>query len=293
MEEYSIGEVLQTLRKNKKFTIREVSEGICTDNEYSLFEREKKYPTLDQLYLIAEKLGTNLADIMKMIIQSNDNYVKLIIDLINKYKREREYEKVFQITQKEKNSHIFSSNKLKQFLLWNEGICYYYLHDEPEKAVETLYEAIDLTNPQRKSLNESEIEILTSIAMIIYETKDYRKAISTFIIALRELESLPTLLEPKVKLRILFGLSQALTDNAQYEESLNYSLRGINLCIEEELLYLFAEFHYQTGENYLKLGEVDKGKNYVEESIHLCYLTKQTKMGQIIEKELEKMLANC
>ncbi|EWG08596.1 helix-turn-helix domain-containing protein [Cytobacillus firmus] len=293
MEEYSFGEVLQTLRKNKKFTIREISEGICTDNEYSLFEREKKYPTLDQLYLIAEKLGNNLADIMKMITKSNDNYVKLIIDLINKYKREREYEKVFQITQKEKNSHIFSSNKLKQFLLWNEGICYYYLHDEPEKAVETLYEAIDLTNPQRKSLNESEIEILTSIAMIIYETKDYRKAISTFIIALRDLESLPTLLEPKVKLRILFGLSQALTDNEQYEESLNYSLRGINLCIEEELLYLFAEFHYQSGENYLKLGERDKGKTYVEESIHLCYLTKQTKMGQIIEKELEKMLANC
>lgn len=293
MEEYSFGEVLQTLRKNKKFTIREISEGICTDNEYSLFEREKKYPTLDQLFLIAEKLGTNLADIMKMITKSNDNYVKLIIDLINKYKREREYEKVFQITQKEKNSHIFSSSKLKQFLLWNEGICYYYLHDEPEKAVETLYEAIDLTNPQRKSLNESEIEILTSIAMIIYETKDYRKAISTFIIALRELESLPTQLEPKVKLRILFGLSQALTDNEQYEESLNYSLRGINLCIEEELLYLFAEFHYQSGENYLKLGERDKGKTYVEESIHLCYLTKQTKMGQIIEKELEKMLANC
>lgn len=293
MEEYSFGEVLQTLRKNKKFTIREISEGICTDNEYSLFEREKKYPTLDQLYLIAEKLGTNLADIMKMITQSNDNYVKLIIDLINKYKREREYEKVFQITQKEKNSHIFSSNKLKQFLLWNEGICYYYLHDEPEKAVETLYEAIDLTNPQRKSLNENEIEILTSIAMIIYETRDYRKSISTFIIALKELERLPTLLEPKVKLRILFGLSQALTDNEQYEESLNYSLRGINLCVEEELLYLFAEFHYQTGENYLKLGDRDKGKTYVEESIHLCYLTKQTKMGLIIEKELEKMLASC
>lgn len=293
MEEYSFGDVLQTLRKNKKFTIREISEGICTENEYSLFEREKQYPTLDQLYLIAEKLGTNLADIIKMITKNNDNYVKLIIDLINKYKREREYEKVFQITQKEKNSHIFSSNKLKQFLIWNEGICYYYLHDEPEKAVETLYEAIDLTNPQRKSLNESEIEILTSIAMIIYETKDYRKAISTFIIALRELESLPTLLEPKVKLRILFGLSQALTDNEQYEESLNYSLRGINLCIEEELLYLFAEFHYQSGENYLKLGEREKGKDYVEESIHLCYLTKQTKMGQIIEKELEKLLGNC
>ncbi|TFI46725.1 hypothetical protein E4O93_16370 [Diaphorobacter sp. DS2] len=176
--------------------------------------------------------------------------------------------------QKEKNSHIFSSNKLKQFLLWNEGICYYYLHDEPEKAVETLYEAIDLTNQQRKSLNESEIEILTSIAMIIYETKDYRKAISTFIIALRELESLPTLLEPKVKLRILFGLSQALTDNEQYEESLNYSLRGINLCIEEELLYLLAEFHYQTGENYLKLGEREKGKSYVEESNSSLLLNK-------------------
>lgn len=293
MYEYSFGEVLQTLRKNQNISIDELTEGICSESDYLCFEQEKKYPTFDQLYLLSEKLNTNLGYVLNMITKSNDNYVALIKNLIKKYKRERNYGKVYEIIQKEKLSPIFNSNKLSQFLLWNEGVCLYYLFNNKEQALFTLNEAISLTNPKRVNLNESEIEILTSLAMIVYETADYEHSIFLFKEALQNLENLPTLLDPKVKLRILFGLSQALTEEGEYHESLKYSKQGIDICVEEELLYLFAECHYQTGENYFKLGDVAKGRNYVEEAIHLCYLTKQVKMAEIIQVELEKMLNRC
>ncbi|MDQ0273935.1 hypothetical protein [Cytobacillus purgationiresistens] len=292
LPEYNIGEILYSLRQNKSITIEELTKGICTKEEYERFEKESAYPTVEQLYLLGQRLQVNLVYFFSMAKKCNQNYSQLVINLINKYKRVRDYQTIYDIVLKEQHSPIFDNVQLKQFLKWHEGVCLYYLHNETEKALELLDDAIKLTNKEFKNLTESEIEILTSIAMIAYESKDYVQARNYFEQSLDELQRLPSLVDPKVKIRILFGFSQSLTEEGEYERSLTYCQQGINLCIEVELLYLLAELHYQSGENFIKLGEVKTGKHYIEKSLFLCDLTKHEKMGVLMKAELTKMISS-
>lgn len=292
LHEYNIGEILQTLRMNKEISIEDLTKNICSVEEYEQFEKESAYPTVDQLYLLGQRLQVNLMYFFSMAKKSNQNYSQLIIDLVKKYKKERDYQTIYNIVLKEQNSPIFENIQLKQFLKWHEGVCLYYLHNNTEKALELLHEAIQLTNPDFKNLNEAEIEILTSIATISCELRDYRKASEFFQKALDDLQSLPGLVDQKVKIRILFGYAQSLTEEGKYEESISYCQEGINLCIVAELLFLIAELHFQMGENYIKLGEAEAGRAYINKSLFLCELTKQEKMGEIMKKELSRLMSS-
>ncbi|QED49683.1 helix-turn-helix domain-containing protein [Cytobacillus dafuensis] len=290
LDGYLFGEMLQSFRQFKNLTVEELAEGICTEEELISFEKERAYPTLDVLYKIAIKLEVELTHFLDIASKSTVSYPNAVIQIIEKYKRERNYEAINTIVQQEKSNPLFNQKPLKQYLMWNQGICAFYLDGNPDKAFDTLSKAIAITNPRRSSLSEREIEILISIGIIFYETQNYRSAITIFLEALNNIEKLPYIKNMKGKLRILFGLSQALTEIGEYKESLTYCHKGLNLCINEELLYLLNEFHYQIGENNIKMGEIEKGKEYLEECLHLLKLERKTKIQKIIEGEIEKLL---
>lgn len=56
-----------------------------------------------------------------------------------------------------------------------------------------------------------------------------------------------------------------------YEDSLKYSNLGINYCINNEILYLFGEFYFQSGESYIKIGEIDIGTEYINRAKSIFY----------------------
>ncbi|MDZ5471885.1 hypothetical protein SM124_09000 [Bacillus sp. 31A1R] len=258
-----------------------------------LFEKEKKFPTLEQLDQLTERLNLDLTYFFEMASKNKQNYFVAVQELINKYKRERNYKAIYEIVYREEENPSFQHTSLKQFLLWHKGICIYYLENNTDKAMKFLYQAIELTNSKRKDFSEREIEILNSIGLILYENKDFQNAKITLNSALASLEKLPNIVDDRVVLKVLFSLSQVLSELGSFEESLQYSKKGISHCINKELLYLFAEFHYQTGENYIKLEEIEKGKNYIEESIKILKLQGNEIFAQIFQEELEKLLSRC
>ncbi len=290
LEKYLFGEILQSFRQYKNLTVEELAEGICTVEELVSFEKERSYPTIDVLYKFAKKLDMELTYFFDIASKTTVHYPNAVIQLIEKYKRERNYAAINNIIQQEEDSPLFNQKSLKQYLMWHQGICYYYLDRNADKAFDTLSKAIAITNPKRVSLSEREIEILTSIGIIFYETKNYRSAVTIFLEALNNIENLPHVLNMKGNLRILFGLSQAYTKLDMYEESLSYCYKGLNLCINEELLYLLNEFHYQIGHNYVRLGDVEKGKHYLDECLHLLKLEKKSKLLNIMESEIDNLL---
>ncbi|WNS75232.1 hypothetical protein RRV45_20535 [Bacillus sp. DTU_2020_1000418_1_SI_GHA_SEK_038] len=290
LEKYLFGEILQSFRQYKNLTVEELAEGICTVDELISFEKERSYPTIDVLYKFSKKLDMELTYFFDIASKTTVHYPNAVIQLIEKFKRDRNYEAINNIIQQEEESPLFNQKSLKQYLMWHQGICYYYLDGNADKAFDTLSKAISLTNPKRISLSEREIEILTSIGIIFREIQNHRSAITIFNEALSNIDKLPHILNMKGKLRILFGLSQALTGLNEYENSISYCQEGLNLCINEELLYLFNEFHYQIGHNYVKLGEIEKGKYYLDECLHLLKLERKTKLLSIMESEIDKLL---
>ncbi|MGA9227945.1 MAG: hypothetical protein WB217_16485 [Mesobacillus sp.] len=290
---YSFGEILKSLRVYKGFTIPRLAEGICSEEDMVQFEKEEKYPTIDQLYKIALKLNVDLNHFFDISSSDTYNNASAVMQLINKYKRERDYAAINEILKKEKDNPLFKHTSFRQFLMWHEGICTNYLEEDKNKSVAILYEALTLTNPEKKNLTEREIEILTSIAIVEKDNGNLGQAVEVFQEALNNLTELPQVLDSSIWLKILYGLAQALSKLEKYEESLIYCSKGIDNCIYEENMYLFGEFHYQTGMNFIKLGKLPEGKENLEKAITIFRLQQNEKFASLVITEMEKLLKYC
>ncbi len=290
MTHLNLGEVIDVLMKYKGVSVEELVKNICSVEDMLLFQSNKKYPTIEQLNKFAEKLNVDINYFFNLSSSGSFDYSISIINLIEKYKRKRNYKEIYNIIINEKENPAFLNRLNRQYLVWHEGICIFYLKRNKCKAISILNQAIDITNPLRKNLTEREIEILTSIAIIEKDDLNYSVALDLFIDAYNYLKQLPHIIDPRVTLKVLYALSQLLTRLKRYEDSLMYCLEGISVCRNYEQLYLFGEFYYQTGENYIRIGDKEKGREYIDKSINIFELQNNTEYVELVKKELEYLL---
>jgi tetratricopeptide (TPR) repeat protein len=290
---YNFGEILRSSRVFKGLTEAQLAEGICSEVEIIQFEKEEKYPTIDQLFKMASKLKVELNHFFDIASTDTYNYAIAVTELIKKYKRERDYAAIHEIVQKEQDNPLFKHTSFNQFLVWHQGICTYYLEGDRQKSISQLAQALEMTHQEQAGMSEREIEILTSMAIIEKDSGNLDKAVELFQNALNELTGLPQVLDSRIWLRILYGLAQALSKIERYEESLIYCSKGIDNCIYEENMYLFGELYYQTGMNYIKLGKENKGKEYLEKAIMIFKLQQNEKFASLVMDEMGKLLKYC
>lgn len=81
-----------------------------------------------------------------------------------------------------------------------------------------------------------------------------------------------------------------MTELQYYQESLNYTLKGINICNSIESLYLYAELHLLTGKNLINLQQPDEGLQYLNQAKNIFSLQRNEEFVQIVEDELESIL---
>ncbi|MBS4201885.1 helix-turn-helix transcriptional regulator [Bacillus sp. FJAT-49732] len=289
----NIGEILQSLRVNKGLAIDELAEGICSVEELDLMEKNKQVPTIDQLFRLANKLNVKLSDFFDFTSADSASYVSAVSGLINKYRRERNYKAINEIVQREKNNPLFNFSSSQQFLLWHEAICLYNLAEpgkrDKQSSILMLNDALDMTNPLRKGLSEREIEIKMAIALIEKDDMNFEEAITLLKEILEDIDKLPALAEPQLRLRVLFGLSQSLSRLEEFEESLIYSEKGIQQCINDDVLYLLGEFLYQTASNNLALDNKERGIKYLTKALNIFNLQENKVFSSLVEAELEKL----
>lgn len=291
LEELFFGDILKSIRINRGFTLERLSEGICTSEELENFEKEIQYPTIDQLFKISQKLKVNLSNFFDFGNTSSFRYDIAVMELVKKFKYERDYKSIMEVVEKEKKNPLFKHSSYKQFLLWHEGICKYYLENLKEESIKLLKEAIDLSNPNQNNFTEREIEIFTSLAIIEKDSGNFQIATSLLLEALNHTDNLPHLLDPRVKLRILYALAQVLTKQEKYLDSLEYCQIGISHCINSQDMLLFPDFHYQKGENLIKLGDIIEGEKYLKDAIYIFKLQKNDKFAKLVELEMEKLIS--
>ncbi|MBS4208450.1 helix-turn-helix domain-containing protein [Bacillus sp. FJAT-50079] len=295
MDEHFInmGEIIQSLRVYKGLDIEEVAEDICSVEELELIEKNKQSPTLDQLSELAIKLNVQLSDLFDFVNADSFNYVSAVNELIKKYKRNRNYQAIYEIVQREMDNPLYNFPLGKQYLLWHQAICLYYLSDSKDKekdlAIRRLNEAIEITNPKKTSLTEREIEIKMAIAIIEKDSKELEQSIIIFKDILEEIDTLPSLGDPRVRLRALFGLAQSLSNLERYVESLIYCEKGIEHCINDDSLFLLGEFLYQAALNNVMLGSNEDGKEYLTKSLHIFNLQENSNLAELVKGQLEKI----
>ncbi|WP_375089023.1 tetratricopeptide repeat protein [Peribacillus sp. RS7] len=286
-----VGSVIHELRIKQNLTREELAKDICEPNILLDYERSITSPTIDELALFADKLKVDLPYFFTTKNEPIYNYIETIKLLINKYRRTRNYEAIYEIVQKEMATAPEKSISFYQFLKWHEGIAFFYLYNDKQKAIELLNEAIRITMGKRVILHQQEIAVLNSIGIIHFKTKNYEEAITIFNEALEFIENIPHVnQEGTIIVKIIHGLAQTLTELHYYQESLNYTLKGINICNSIESLYLYAELHLLTGKNLFNLQQPDEGLQYINQAKNIFSLQRNEEFVQIVEDELESIL---
>jgi transcriptional regulator with XRE-family HTH domain len=258
MEFSCIGKEIKYLRKIQGLSQKELSQGICTQAQISKIEKGEVHPLSSTLYLIAMRLGVDINYFFDIATAPRIDYVNEVMLQIRESVYNINYEEVRAIIKAEENNPVFNRvKKFKQFLIWHQGMCEYFINRNHNKSLDLLYNAFEMTYNRKNMLSEREIEILNSIGVIYLEINENQKAIEKFEEALTQLKNIVFLKNTKIIVRICYNLAKVLTRNKEYERSINVCNEGIVWCKKHHILYLFGELHFQLGYNHNLLNNKD------------------------------------
>ncbi|PMC36216.1 transcriptional regulator [Bacillus sp. UMB0899] len=269
---------------------KELAEGICTQAQISKLEAGHEIPYSNTLYELSKKLGVDMNYFFDSMQTSQLDYVAEVKNLINDYKRKRDYRSIHNLINKHKNSPLFNNLYTRQFLEWHEVISNYYLKKATgENVISRLHEIINHTRSKDNFFTEQEIEILISIAIIYNEEKEFKMAEYKYIEAMNHLQKLPQLQNNQIYIRICYGLSRNYGESEKYDQSKKWAEKGINSCIQYESFYLLGELYYMVGWTLLKKEKKEVAIPYMENAIYFFSLTKNDAFVKFVKDEIEKL----
>ncbi|MED1601724.1 helix-turn-helix domain-containing protein [Alkalihalophilus marmarensis] len=285
MEPFKIGHTIKDLRRFYKISQQELAEGICTQAMISRIENEDLYPSAPLLYQIAEKLGVDINYFFNVSETPRLDYAQEVCEQIRKLVRQTKYDEAMEMIDLEKRNPLFLKGTLHQFLLWQEGVCLFYKRKDIEMCFTLLDHALSLKTTAKNHLSESEIEILTSKAIILCDLKQYSDSIRIFNESLTLLKTIPHIRSSKLEVRILYNMSRTYHLNGQYERSIETASKGISLCMKNESMYLLGELYYQKGESLAQMKDVQRALKCMDHSLWIFEQMGNKVFYQYVNKE--------
>ncbi|MBM7703106.1 helix-turn-helix domain-containing protein [Metabacillus iocasae] len=289
MQQKQLGQIIRELRQLAGLSQQELANGICSQAQISKLEKGSEFPYSNTLYEISKRLGVDMNYFFENMNTPRLDYVDEVKGLIRRYVRQRDYESVAFMIEKEKTSPLFQSASNKQFLIWHEGICTYHLTKDKQKAIEILKEAIQLTRQGQNFYKENEIEILSSIAIIYDSENEYDEAIISFKKALQHLSQLPQIKDHHIKVRILYGVSRTYGRSCNYQEAIQFALKGVKQCISNESMYLLGELYYMVGYSMAQLRREKEAVEYLNKAILIFEISSNQQLINMVKRELDKI----
>lgn len=278
-----LGLEIKNLRKNRGFSQKELSNGICSQAQISKIEKGDVYPLATTLYELSARLGVDINFFFERVLVERLDYVEEVYNQIRQAIDEYDYQMVNDIVNTEKKNPLYNNYlEFRQFIMWHDGICRFHLETNVDEAIKLIDQAFELTHTQ-KYYSEREIELINSKAVIYLLIKDYHLAIELYETLLHEHSNLKNEKDPRIKIRLYYNLSQALNRNKEYEQSIRISEEGIRYCVSKSNMYLFGHLYFQMGINYYKLERNEKALYHFEKAHTLFDLQHNTIFKNHIE----------
>lgn len=289
-ESIEIGHVIKSLRKSMDLSQQQLAEGICTQAQISKIENSNEIPSSLILYKLSRKLGVDMNTFFEIAETPRLDYVRDVYKMMRFFIRERDYLSVSQIVMQERNNPLFQSIEHKQFLVWHEGICDFYLNKNLHSSIKKVTEALLMTYKNERSLmKEREIEIANSLAILYKEQGKYSKVLELYTKLLRSMKSIDVMKDDSIKLRIYYGIGKSYTDMGEYQTSLHFCEKGIKLAMKLETMYLLGELYFQCGSNYYRLGDEEAGSSHIKKCLTIFKLQGKNEMVSFVESLQDKL----
>ncbi|MBG9547970.1 helix-turn-helix domain-containing protein [Cytobacillus firmus] len=282
-----IGNKIKELRRIQRITQKELAEDICTQAQISKLENGEVIPCASTLFLISQKLGIDVNYFFNIGLTPRLDYVEEVARQLKIARRNFKYREMEEIVEMEERNPLFYQNqKYLQLLIWHKGICLYHVHSDFERSLQTLDEALELTN--EKFRTEQELEILLSKGIVFFENNLLDEAIQVYESVYTEMKNLPQLRDYILKTKLLYNMARAFTRKGLYEKSTETCIEGIDWGIEKDNLFLLGELHYHIGYNFELAEDYHSAQDYMKKALLIFDLQKDHKYSDYINGKLMK-----
>lgn len=280
----NIGDKIKNLRKKKGMSQEDLCKNICSQSEISRIENNKINPSSYILQQIAKRFGVSIDYFNHTCNSKRDDYKEEVKKLLERNRRDRNYFEIERIIKQESNSPAINNcDYMKDYMNWHKGIIAYHLHGNAELALNILNSSLDLNEAVYSDL---EIEILNSMGIICRNEKMFEDSRLYFEKALNSIKEFPFTNRDRLFMKISYNLSKLYTDINLIDESLTLCENGIKLCKLNEDMYLYAEFHYQSGRNWIKRGNQSLGLEFWKKAVEILKIDDKVEFVKIIESEI-------
>ncbi len=136
------------------------------------------------------------------------------------------------------------------------------------------------------SLHQQEYKILNSLIVIYLKESKFDKAETLLINCIENYDTNYTKITDSSYLRIIYNLSRLYFKLNKYQEAAEYSLKGLNHCIQNNNIIFFSDLCNIYGRSIYKLGDTDNSKEYIRLYIFFNKLLKPPSNYESINKTL-------
>ncbi|MDX8360965.1 MULTISPECIES: helix-turn-helix domain-containing protein [Bacillaceae] len=279
---------LRELRKFQKISQKRLAEGICTQSYISMIEKGEISPSATILHAFAIRLGVDINyffDVQEnLMYQYQDELIKLIKEARDK----NDYTEIRQLLKKQEQNPFMSSTKMQKFMNYHKGLCCYFLDHDAKEAIEILNQTLSTDEHTQGLYHSEDIEALVAIASIHTEEKKWPEAKPYFLQAFDIVKRYQAAIKIQTVQKVYYNYIRLLYLSGSYTEIIQVADKGINLCKENDSLYLHGQLLYYKALTLNKLERFDEAITFFEKAIMVFSVQENQQLVDYTRKIITK-----
>ncbi|MBW4082405.1 helix-turn-helix domain-containing protein [Paenibacillus sp. S150] len=249
----NIGLIIRSLRKRVNISQSKLAEGICSQSEISKIENGLINPYVNTLYLISRKLEVNFNDFYEYLDSSAYKEIESFQSRIKEVVAAGNFSDAMQLIAEAKGLQSFEDAQMKQFLFWQEAVCY-YLAKNIEQAFILCEQAFRAA--RKAELKEQDIEILISMERMYNGSLRSGTHITHLLNALNVVSEKLGAANYKLAVQALYHMARIYYGMQSLHEALHCCKRGVHICREHQTMINLGELMLLQGDCRQALGDL-------------------------------------
>lgn len=271
-EKLSFGEVIKTIRKQRKLTQKMLSQNICSQSVLSRIENDGEIPNVLVMAQLCQRMGVTIDQVMQMHSSEVQHVHELLEQMAYSFFH-KDYEKLQTLLERPQLlNHLYLDTDL-QLYYYYLGSCRFFKDQDHETALEDLKQGLSYTfRLDKANVSSTEIQLISCIGRVYEELKQEDAAKENLEYGLQLFYELPPERMSNMAAKIFYNYSHFLYNQQVYPRALEIAKEGITVARKQKSYYYLDELFLLTGLIYEKMGKDVEAKKYFEASGDVHYI---------------------
>jgi len=264
-----IGYKIMFYRQKNGYSRQFLSEDICDESTLYRIEKGLQLPRIDILQKFCDRLSIPI----NYIFSDTDENLTVYKSKIKQLCRESLYQQDFvtmQFHMEEAIEYVKKHSRIEdrvfqRFIGWLNGVLIHKLDHHPKKAEKAFRKLLS----NKKVINEVDINIANSLALVLVELDNYDDALYYLKSALTALEESSYIEDKSLYPRVAYNLAYVHFNKSRYNESIDICYKLQYYLKTNHLFYTAGETNHLLGILYKKMGDLKSSQNYFEQAVNI------------------------